>query len=81
MTTDRFNAVEHTRFTDVKWVTQIGSTNTELLSLARKGGHEGNVLIADMQTAGRGRRGREEPQRCGAGGRGGREEFFDLFQG
>jgi len=58
MTTDRFNAVEHTRFTDVKWVTQIGSTNTELLSLARKGCHEGNVLIADMQTAGRGRRGR-----------------------
>ncbi|EEI15868.1 biotin--[acetyl-CoA-carboxylase] ligase [Corynebacterium lipophiloflavum DSM 44291] len=40
---------------DVRWVETIGSTNTELLAT----GKPGSVLIADEQTAGRGRMGRE----------------------
>ncbi len=36
----------------------VGSTNTELKSLAEKGGADGTVLIALEQTAGRGRLGR-----------------------
>ncbi|MDG2111440.1 MAG: biotin--[acetyl-CoA-carboxylase] ligase [Actinomycetota bacterium] len=43
----------------VEWVDEIGSTNTELLRRARDGAAEGEVLIADVQTAGRGRRGRQ----------------------
>ncbi len=36
----------------------IGSTNTAAAGLAAKGQREGTVIIADMQTEGRGRRGR-----------------------
>ncbi len=36
----------------------IGSTNDVASGLAQHGGHEGAVVIADAQTAGRGRRGR-----------------------
>ncbi|HUR34265.1 MAG TPA: biotin--[acetyl-CoA-carboxylase] ligase [Vicinamibacterales bacterium] len=36
----------------------IGSTNDVAASLAAGGGHEGFVVVADAQTAGRGRRGR-----------------------
>ena len=36
----------------------IGSTNDVASSLAQNGAHEGAVVIADAQTAGRGRRGR-----------------------
>jgi BirA family biotin operon repressor/biotin-[acetyl-CoA-carboxylase] ligase len=36
----------------------IGSTNDVAASLASRGAHEGAVVIADAQTAGRGRRGR-----------------------
>lgn len=54
-----FRAVQGTRFDRVRWVPEIGSTNTELLQLAREGAPEGGVLIADLQTAGRGRRGRQ----------------------
>ncbi|WP_419932665.1 biotin--[acetyl-CoA-carboxylase] ligase [Candidatus Poriferisodalis sp.] len=53
-----FRSVAGTRFTDVEWHDEIGSTNTELLDRARQGAPEGTVLIADLQTAGRGRRGR-----------------------
>ncbi|WP_419862515.1 biotin--[acetyl-CoA-carboxylase] ligase [Candidatus Poriferisodalis sp.] len=53
-----FSSVAGTRFADVEWRDEIGSTNTELLDRARSGAPEGTVLIADLQTAGRGRRGR-----------------------
>jgi BirA family biotin operon repressor/biotin-[acetyl-CoA-carboxylase] ligase len=54
----KFDAVEGTRFQNVVWVPEIPSTNTSLLEIARNGGQEGEVLIADLQTQGRGRRGR-----------------------
>lgn len=53
-----FTSVAGTRFSEVEWHDEIGSTNTELLERARRGTPEGVVLIADLQTAGRGRRGR-----------------------
>jgi BirA family biotin operon repressor/biotin-[acetyl-CoA-carboxylase] ligase len=46
------------RFTDVRWVEETDSTNTRLLDDARAGAPEGRVLVADHQTAGRGRLGR-----------------------
>jgi BirA family biotin operon repressor/biotin-[acetyl-CoA-carboxylase] ligase len=49
------SAVEGTRFTDVRWVAETGSTNRDLLSEASAGAPEGIVLVADHQTAGRGR--------------------------
>jgi BirA family biotin operon repressor/biotin-[acetyl-CoA-carboxylase] ligase len=51
-------AVAGTRFADVRWVAETGSTNADLLALAADGAGEGVVLGADHQTAGRGRRGR-----------------------
>ncbi|WJY67467.1 Bifunctional ligase/repressor BirA [Corynebacterium auris] len=39
---------------DVRWVESVGSTNAELLA----SGAPGDILIADEQTAGRGRKGR-----------------------
>ena len=53
-----FTSVSGTRFSSVEWYEEIDSTNTELLERARQGAPEGMVLIADLQTAGRGRRGR-----------------------
>jgi len=47
-----------TRFTDVAVFEELGSTNTELMERARAGGAEGLVVVADHQTAGRGRLGR-----------------------
>ncbi len=47
-----------TRFADVRWVAETGSTNRDLLDLAASGdapAPEGVVLVADHQTAGRGR--------------------------
>ncbi len=44
-----------TRFTEVRWVDETGSTNADLLSAAAEGAGEGLVLVADHQTAGRGR--------------------------
>ena len=58
MESPRFDAVEKTRFDDVTWVPEISSTNTVLLERARNGGSEGEVIVADLQTQGRGRRGR-----------------------
>ena len=46
------------RFADVRRVASTGSTNTDLVELARAGAPEGVVLVADHQTAGRGRLGR-----------------------
>jgi BirA family biotin operon repressor/biotin-[acetyl-CoA-carboxylase] ligase len=46
------------RFTDVRRLASTGSTNTDLVGLARGGAPEGVVLVADHQTAGRGRLGR-----------------------
>jgi BirA family biotin operon repressor/biotin-[acetyl-CoA-carboxylase] ligase len=40
------------------WVGETGSTNEDLIALARAGAPEGTVVGADIQTAGRGRRGR-----------------------
>lgn len=51
-------AVAGTRFADVRWVAETGSTNADLLARAADGEGEGVVLGADHQTAGRGRRGR-----------------------
>jgi BirA family biotin operon repressor/biotin-[acetyl-CoA-carboxylase] ligase len=47
-----------TRFADVRWSAETGSTNTDALELARAGEPEGIVVVADHQTAGRGRLGR-----------------------
>jgi len=46
------------RFADVRWVAETGSTNADLMELARQGEPGGVVLVADHQTAGRGRAGR-----------------------
>jgi BirA family biotin operon repressor/biotin-[acetyl-CoA-carboxylase] ligase len=46
------------RFSDVRRVDETGSTNADLLASARDGAREGLVLVADHQTAGRGRAGR-----------------------
>ena len=51
-------ALAGTRFADVRWVEETGSTNADALALARDGEPEGIVLVADHQTAGRGRQGR-----------------------
>lgn len=40
------------------WLVETGSTNDELIALAREGAPEGAVIGADRQSAGRGRRGR-----------------------
>lgn len=47
-----------TRFADVRLVARTGSTNVDVLELGRAGEAEGIVVVADAQTAGRGRRGR-----------------------
>jgi BirA family biotin operon repressor/biotin-[acetyl-CoA-carboxylase] ligase len=46
------------RFADVRWVPETGSTNVDALELARQGAPEGIALVADYQSAGRGRAGR-----------------------
>ena len=47
-----------TRFGTVRFYDEIGSTNAELVEDARVGAPEGLVIVADHQTAGRGRLGR-----------------------
>ena len=42
----------------VGWVGETGSTNADLLAAARLGAEANKVLVADYQSAGRGRRGR-----------------------
>lgn len=51
-------ALAGSRFADVRWLASTGSTNGDALELARDGEPEGIVLVADHQTAGRGRLGR-----------------------
>jgi BirA family biotin operon repressor/biotin-[acetyl-CoA-carboxylase] ligase len=49
------SALAGSRFSDVRWVAETGSTNSDLLEQARDGAPDGVVLVADHQTAGRGR--------------------------
>ena len=44
-----------TRFADVRWVGETGSTNHDVADLAAAGAPEGVVVVADRQHAGRGR--------------------------
>ena len=54
----RETATGRRRFRDVRWMAETGSTNADAMQLARQGEPEGVVLVADHQTAGRGRAGR-----------------------
>ena len=56
-----------TRFRDVRWVSETGSTNADVTELIRAGEPEGITLVADHQASGRGRRGRtwDMPERAG----------------
>ncbi|MBK5288442.1 MAG: biotin--[acetyl-CoA-carboxylase] ligase [Acidimicrobiia bacterium] len=47
-----------TRFGDIRWLTEVDSTNRYALDEARAGAAAGLVVVADHQTAGRGRLGR-----------------------
>jgi BirA family transcriptional regulator, biotin operon repressor / biotin---[acetyl-CoA-carboxylase] ligase len=44
-----------TRFSDIRLLEVTGSTNRDVAELARAGAPEGVVIVADLQTAGRGR--------------------------
>jgi BirA family biotin operon repressor/biotin-[acetyl-CoA-carboxylase] ligase len=46
-------------FGDISWVSSTGSTNIDLIEAGLKGARNLSVLIADHQTAGRGRRDRQ----------------------
>ncbi len=52
---------------EVRVVAETGSSNADLLAVAREGAREGVVLVAEAQTAGRGRMGRRwtSPPRAG----------------
>ncbi len=52
---------------DIRRLTTVGSTNTYALDLARRGAPAGLVVVADHQTAGRGRLGRRWEAPPGAG--------------
>jgi BirA family transcriptional regulator, biotin operon repressor / biotin---[acetyl-CoA-carboxylase] ligase len=52
---------------DVRVVAETGSTNADMLAVARGGAREGVVLAAEAQTAGRGRMGRRWTSPAGAG--------------
>src|SRR5688572_30225675 len=51
----------------VLWYPEVTSTNDVAARLAERGGEEGVLVLADGQTAGRGRRGREWASPPGAG--------------
>jgi BirA family biotin operon repressor/biotin-[acetyl-CoA-carboxylase] ligase len=51
-------ALAATRFSDVRWHQEVDSTNRVAADLVRHGAGEGLVVVADHQSAGRGRRGR-----------------------
>jgi len=55
---DLSSRLADTRFRDVRWLASTGSTNSDAMALARGGAPEGTVVVADHQSAGRGRRGR-----------------------
>ena len=50
--------LQATRFGEVRWFEDIGSTNDWVMDQARGGGAEGLVAVADHQSEGRGRRDR-----------------------
>jgi BirA family biotin operon repressor/biotin-[acetyl-CoA-carboxylase] ligase len=54
-------------FTEVHWFSELGSTNTWLLEAAQSGVPEGTVVVADRQSAGRGRLGRRWESAPGSG--------------
>ncbi len=49
------SALSDSRFAELRWVDETGSTNHDLLAEAAAGAPGGTVLVADHQTAGRGR--------------------------
>lgn len=51
-------ALAATRFRDLRWVSETGSTNSDVLARARDGAPEGTGVVADYQRQGRGRQGR-----------------------
>ena len=62
---DVFTRIEIESYMDTTWIgkklvflRETGSTNLDAKDLAEKGEEAGAVVVADMQTAGRGRRGR-----------------------
>lgn len=60
------SSLEGSRLARVRWVAETGSTNDDLVELARSGAPE-QVLITDLQTAGRGRRDRVWDAPSGSG--------------
>jgi BirA family biotin operon repressor/biotin-[acetyl-CoA-carboxylase] ligase len=58
LTTSVIRRLAGTRFAEVRWFEELDSTNTYLLGQARAGAAGGVVVVADRQTAGRGRLGR-----------------------
>ena len=52
---------------EIRWYSEVGSTNTVASRLAERGAIEGAVVGADTQTAGRGRHGRTWSSPPGAG--------------
>lgn len=54
------------RFSDVRWFAEVDSTNRLAGELARGGASDGVVVVADNQTAGKGRRGRTWESRPGS---------------
>lgn len=54
-------------YTDIQVVPETGSTNVDVVGAARAGAADGYVLVAERQTAGRGRQGRDwtAPARAG----------------
>ena len=58
------------RFVSIEWIDRTGSTNTDLVALVRSDPEfqrVGQVLVADEQTSGRGRRGRLWSMPAGSG--------------
>jgi BirA family transcriptional regulator, biotin operon repressor / biotin---[acetyl-CoA-carboxylase] ligase len=55
-----------TMWTDIRVVTETGSTNEDVLKLAAGGAPEGLVIAAELQTAGKGRMGRTWQARSGS---------------
>jgi BirA family transcriptional regulator, biotin operon repressor / biotin---[acetyl-CoA-carboxylase] ligase len=58
---------ENTPWADVRVVDEAGSTNVDLVARARDGAPSGSVLIANFQSAGRGRQGRTWSSPAGTG--------------
>jgi BirA family transcriptional regulator, biotin operon repressor / biotin---[acetyl-CoA-carboxylase] ligase len=54
-------------FTNIRWFDELDSTNTWLLEEAASGCPEGTVVVADRQSAGRGRLGRTWSSEPGSG--------------